>query len=216
MSSFQLILFDCDGVIVDSEPITNRIFADMVRPYGIELDQARMFAEFSGKPLVDNMRDIERQYGITLPADFADRFRAQSRQILATDVKPVPGIEALLDSLTLPYAVASSGRFDKMRTTLGATGLLPRFTDRLFSAEQVARPKPAPDVYLHAAAHMGVAPAHCLVIEDSPSGVQAGVAAGMTVYGHACHLPAQRLLDAGATRTFANMTQLQQHLKKIL
>ena len=212
----KLIIFDCDGVLVDSEPLANQIFIDMVAYYGVHLDPDWLFAHFVGRALVDNIRHIRDDFGVTLPEDFAERYRAATRKQLAEQVQPVAGIETLLDSLTVPYCVASSGRHDKIRTTLGATGLLPRFSDRMFSAFDVAAPKPAPDVFLLAARTMQVAPEHCLVIEDSPSGVRAGVAAGMTVYGHAAHLPAQTLLDCGAARTFAHMGQLQEYLQEML
>lgn len=210
--TFELILFDCDGVLVDSETIAAQVFIDLAREHGIHLNLADLLEHFVGRALIENIRHIEREHATALPPDFADRFRAQSLQALAENVRPMPGIRALIERLTLPYAVASSGRPIKIRTTLGATGLLPYFGDRLFSAAQVAAPKPAPDVFLYAAAQMGVAPAHCLVIEDSPSGIQAARAAGMTAYGLAAYTSAATLLAHGADRTFPNHAALLCHL----
>lgn len=209
--SFQLVIFDCDGVLVDSEGITSQIFINIAREYGIHLELPYLFEHFVGRSLADNMRQVETDHGITLPDDFADRFRAQSIEALAASVTAIPGIRETLDTLeaqNLPYAVASSGRPEKIRTTLGTTGLLPRFENRMFSAFQVAAPKPAPDVFLFAAKSMGIAPEHCLVVEDSVSGIRAAIAAGMTVYAYAAHAPAERLLSAGAHRTFADMREL--------
>lgn len=211
--SFQLVIFDCDGVLVDSEAITSQVFIDLAREQGIHLELPYLLEHFVGRSLADNMRHVENEHGITLPEDFADRFRAQSIIALSGTVTAIPGIADTLDALEarhLPYAVASSGRPEKMRTTLGSTGLLPRFENRMFSAFQVAAPKPAPDVFLFAAENMGVVPEHCLVVEDSVSGIRAGIAAGMTVYAYAAHAPAEKLLAAGAHRTFAEMRELPQ------
>ncbi|MDO5091009.1 MAG: HAD-IA family hydrolase [Cardiobacteriaceae bacterium] len=209
--SIQLVLFDCDGVLVDSETLTSQVFINLAREHGIALELPHVLEHFVGRALEDNIRHVEHEHGITLPADFADRFRAQSLVALAASVTAIPGIHETLDALDaahLPYAVASSGRPEKMRTTLGATGLLPRFANRMFSTILVAAPKPAPDVYLLAAQTLNTAPENCLVIEDSTSGIRAGVAAGMTVYAYAAHAPADKLLAAGAHRTFNDMREL--------
>ena len=123
----------------------------------------------------------------------------------------MPGIESALDALDgagVRYCVASSGDHEKMRTTLGITGLFARFTPRIFSVTQVPRGKPEPDIYLFAAAQMGVQPANCVVVEDTPPGVKAGVAAGMTVLGFCAFTPVEKLRSAGAHRTFDDMRQL--------
>jgi HAD superfamily hydrolase (TIGR01509 family) len=120
----------------------------------------------------------------------------------------MPGIEDALDRLGVPFCVASSGDHEKMNITLGITGLLPRFAGRIFSVTQVARGKPAPDVYLFAARQLGAEPSACLVVEDTPPGVQAGVAAGMTVFGYCAHTPEQKLKAAGAHRTFDDLRAL--------
>ena len=124
----------------------------------------------------------------------------------------MPGIEYALDQLRVPFCVASSGDHEKMNTTLGLTGLLPRFAGHIFSVTQVARGKPAPDVYLFAAKQMGVEPVACVVVEDTPPGVQAGVAAGMTVFGYCAHTPEHKLKAAGAHLTFDDLRRLPELL----
>ena len=128
-----------------------------------------------------------------MPADFVARYHQRITAALHAELKAVPGIEAALDDIRMPYCVASNGSHEKMQVTLGLTGLLPRFKDKLFSVSHVARGKPFPDIYLYAADRSGVPPSACAVIEDTSTGVTAGVAAGMTVFGYCAHTPAQPL-----------------------
>jgi HAD superfamily hydrolase (TIGR01509 family) len=128
--------------------------------------------------------------------------------VLAERVQPVEGIREAIETLTIPYCIASSGGYDKMRITLGATKLMPLFEGRLFSATEVPRAKPAPDIFLFAAERMGANPARTAVIEDTVNGVRAGRAAGMTVFGYVDLTPAERLIEAGASRTFTQMREL--------
>ena len=134
-----------------------------------------------------------------------------TRAALLSELQPVPGIAELLDALDragIPYVVASNGEHAKMETTLGVTGLLPRFEGRRFSSMDVARPKPAPDLFLHAARRMGISPERCVVVEDSPLGVQGASAAGMTVIGYADLMPAARLEAAGAVSVVEELSAL--------
>ncbi|MDO4640128.1 MAG: HAD family hydrolase [Neisseria sp.] len=208
MHPFQLVIFDCDGVLVDSERIAHQVLADMLRECGLDLDLATMFNHFIGLSMAQSMAKIEKLLGKAPPEAFEANFRQRTNAALAEEVLPVVGIEAALDVIGLPYCVASSGDFAKMRTTLGKTGLLPRFEGRMFSVTQVAAPKPAPDVFLLAAKTIGVPPESCAVVEDSPTGVRAAVAAGMTVFGYCALTPPSKLLDAGATRVFNDMHKL--------
>jgi HAD superfamily hydrolase (TIGR01509 family) len=128
------------------------------------------------------------------------------------ELKSVAGIESVLERLPVPYCVASSGTHEKMRTTLGITGLMPKFQGKIYSVTEVARSKPFPDVYLHAARQLGVAADQCAVIEDTPTGVTAGVAAGMTVFGYCALTPKGTLVEAGAQHTFARMSDLPELL----
>jgi HAD superfamily hydrolase (TIGR01509 family) len=208
----ELIIFDCDGVLVDSELITNRVFAELLAGIGLPLGMDYLFEHFVGRSMQHCWQQVGRLLGYEVPAAVRDEFQLRSLAALRAQVQPVAGVVAVLDSLPVPCCVASSGGHDKMATTLGATGLLPRFRDRMFSATEVPNGKPAPDIFLYAATRCGVEPQRCAVIEDSAAGVHAGVAAGMRVYGYCAHTPAQRLLSAGAEATFNDMVRLPELL----
>jgi HAD superfamily hydrolase (TIGR01509 family) len=207
----QLILFDCDGVLVDSELITSRVLAQMLNELGISFTLEDAFEQFTGRSMAYCREVISGVYGRELTEQFVGEYRTRMLAALKSQVTPVPGVEAALDAIEaagIPYCVASNGTHEKMRTTLGACGLLPRFEDKLFSATEVAQGKPAPDIYLHAAEKFAVAPEACYVVEDSPTGVVAGVSAGMTVYGYCALIPEQRLAEAGAHYTFTAMHEI--------
>lgn len=208
MSRFQLLIFDCDGVLVDSERITNRVFAEMLNELGFPATLEHMFEHFVGHSMPQCLEKITALLGAAPPEGFVADYRRRTTAALQVELVPVSGIEAALARIYLPCCVASSGDHDKMRTTLGITGLLPRFEGRLFSVTEVAAPKPAPDVFLYAAGCCGVAPRDCVVVEDTPTGVRAAVAAGMTVYGYAALTPPRRLLEAGAHQVFTSMENL--------
>ncbi|POZ61255.1 HAD family hydrolase [Chromobacterium alticapitis] len=208
MPGFELVIFDCDGVLVDSERITNAVFARMLNELGLPVTLDDMFRHFVGLSMAQCLRQIEDMLGAAAPAGFEADYRRRSQEALRQSLAAVPGVPDMLEALPLPYCVASNGGHDKMRTTLGLTGLLPLCEGRLYSAQDVALPKPAPDVFLHAARSQGVEPARCLVIEDTPTGVRAGAAAGMTVWGYAALTPKASLTAAGATETFADMADL--------
>jgi HAD superfamily hydrolase (TIGR01509 family) len=208
MPNFELIIFDCDGVLVDSERITNRIFTEMLNELGIAIGFDEVHERFIGKSMAHCRDDIERLLHPHSPAEFFPRMRERTKAAWQAELVAIPGVETLLDRLTVPYCVASNGSHDKMNTTLGLTGLLARFEGKRFSASEVAEGKPAPDLFLHAAKAFGAAPAHCLVIEDTPTGVAAGLAAGMTVFGYAGFTPRERLVHAGAHRVFGAMEEL--------
>lgn len=210
LPTLKLIIFDCDGVLVDSERIANEVFACVLNEAcGFSLTLADMFDTFVGHSSEQCMNIVEDMLGAPPPADLEERYKAEINIALAASVTAVEGIEAVLDRLTVPTCVASSGSHEKMRTTLGKTGLLRRFEGRIYSASDVERGKPAPDIYLHAASVEGaVDPKNCLVIEDSPLGVTGAVAAGMTVFGYSELMSAARLRAAGAHHTFASMDDL--------
>jgi len=208
----ELIIFDCDGVLVDSELIANQVFAQMLAGIGLPLGVDYLFTHFVGRSMQHCWQEIGKMLGYEVPTAFRDEFQLRSLAALRAGVKPVPGVESLLEALPVPCCVASSGGYEKMTTTLGATGLLPRFHRRMFSAADVPNGKPAPDIFLYAAARCGVEPERCTVIEDSSAGVRAGVAAGMRVYGYSAHTPAQQLLLAGAHGTFTDMARLPELL----
>lgn len=208
MARFDLVIFDCDGVVVDSERIVHAVFGNFIRSLGANLDAARMNELFLGRRLEDCVAIVERLTGRTVPRDALDRYRAERDRVLREQVRAVDGVREVLEAMIVPYCIASSGDHAKMRATLGATGLLPLFEGRLFSGTEVARGKPAPDVFLLAAQRMGAAPVRTAVIEDSVNGVLAGCAAGMTVFGFAGLVPAADLAAARAFRTFTHMRDL--------
>lgn len=207
----RLVIFDCDGVLVDSELITNRVFVTLLNEHGIPLTLDDMFEQFVGRSMAYCWQLVSTLLGKPLPEHLVEEYRVRTIAALTLELKAVPGIHAALDELDamhLPYCVASSGTHDKMQITLGLTGLLPRFAGRIFSVTDVAHAKPAPDVYLLAAKSCNVKTQACCVIEDSPTGVAAGVAAGMIVYGYSALTPAQRLVDAGAHHVFSEMRNI--------
>jgi HAD superfamily hydrolase (TIGR01509 family) len=183
MQRLKLVIFDCDGVLVDSERVTNRVFAEMLNELGLPVTLDDLFERFVGHSMAQCLTLITEMLGHPPPASFAEEYRARTRAALAAELVATPGVEEALDRIQLPYCVASSGDHDKMRMTLSITGLWPRFAGRLFSVTEVPRGKPFPDVFLLAAARFGVHPSACVVVEDTPIGVSAGGAAGMTVFG---------------------------------
>ena len=213
-TGFGLVIFDCDGVLVDSEVITSRIFAQMLREIGLDVTLEEVFEQFVGVTTARCLELIEARLGGPLPAGFLDRCEELTTLALKSELKPVAGIEAVLEELTIPYCVASNGTHAKMNTTLGLTGLLARFEGKRVSVSDVARGKPFPDVFLRSAQNFKVAPRDCAVVEDTPTGVAAGVAAGMTVFGYCAHMPARRLREAGAHHTFGRMQELPLRLAK--
>ena len=208
--SFDLVIFDCDGVLVDSERVANAVLASALRELcGIELSLEQMFDTFVGHSRAQCLDKIERMLGCPPPDELERRYREEIDAALAASVEAVTGIDAVLAALSLPSCVVSSGSHEKMRLTLGKTGLYDYFAGRIYSACEVERGKPHPDLYLHAAARMGdIDPARCLVIEDSPVGVAGGRAAGMTVFAYAELMPAAKLEAAGAHRIFTDMSDL--------
>lgn len=208
MNTFDLIIFDCDGVLVDSERITCTVLRDMLNELGAQVSLQEVFDTFVGKATSQDTALITQLLGHPPPDDFVAHFRRQTRTALGELVTPVAGVPHMLPRLTTPYCVASSGAHDKMRLTLGTTGLLEHFEGRIFSVMDVPHPKPSPDVFQLAARTLDTDPEACAVIEDSPTGVRAGVAAGMRVFGFAAHTPRQRLEEAGAHHVFTDMQQL--------
>jgi HAD superfamily hydrolase (TIGR01509 family) len=205
---FRLAIFDCDGVLVDSELITNRVFARMLNELGIEVTLDDMFERFVGRSMPQCLKIITELLGRPVPQQFVAEYQTRSSAALRSELKAVPDIETVLATIPMPYCVASSGTHEKMQTTLGVTGLLPQFRGKMYSVTEVAQSKPFPDVFLHAARQQGVAPVDCAVIEDTPTGVTAGVAAGMTVFGYCALTPQRRLIEAGAHHTFERMRDL--------
>ncbi|WFE90085.1 HAD family hydrolase [Roseibium porphyridii] len=184
----SLVIFDCDGVLVDTERMTNQNMADLVSALGFEISGAECQRRFMGRTLENVKEMVEDLIGYKLPDDWPDQVRMRDLESFKSGVPAIKGIESVLDELDrreVPYCVGSSGKYEKMHATLGSSGLLPRVKGRLFSAQDCERGKPSPDVFLLAAKKMGHPPETCVVIEDSLPGVRAAVAAGMTVFAFA-------------------------------
>ena len=205
---FEAVIFDCDGVLVDSEPIANRVFAETLTDIGLPTTYEQAVGDFMGLSMTACLQKVADRLGTKVPEKFLGDLTERTYRAFENELRPVPGIVDALAKIYLPVCVASSGEVSKMQLTLGLTGLLPRFDGRLFSATQVARGKPHPDIFLHAATEIGVSPERCVVVEDSVPGVLGGVSAEMTVLGFAGGLtPAEALAEAGAT-VFYDMSEL--------
>ena len=216
---FELVIFDCDGVLVDSEPIINRAHAEVLTACGYPITEKVLVERFCGMSDPDMLEIVERDWGRALPASYAEHvglmIEAGFHQLA-----PIEGVAEALASLTLPICVASSSSLEQIRQKLEITGLQERFGEYLFSATMVARGKPAPDLFLYAAQHLMTAPDRCLVIEDSPAGIDAALAAGMTAIGFAggSHCGPEhgvRLQRQGAALVMDHMLELATTIAKL-
>lgn len=209
----MLVIFDCDGVLVDSEPLSNTCFARALRREGLDWSVEETMRRLMGRSMKSCVEIVERELGRSLPADFVDKLQADTMQIFCdAPLQPVAGVAAAIDAIEAAGAatcVASSGGLDKMRVTLGLTGLWDRFEGRIFSATEVSRGKPFPDLFLHAALCMNRQPFDCTVVEDLLPGIQAAQAAGMRAmaYVGAAHTDGAALMTAGG-RPFDAMAKL--------
>ncbi|CAN7293415.1 HAD family hydrolase [Mesorhizobium sp. LjNodule214] len=186
MSIPKLVIFDCDGILVDTENLANQRLAEWLSAAGFTTTLEYCRKHFSGRSMVSVQKEIEAT-GISLGADFVDRWNAGLPDLFAHGVEAIPYVREFIEKVRaagIPYCVASSARVSKMHITLGQTGLLPLFEHAMFSSTMVGRGKPFPDLFLHAAKTMGCAPADCIVIEDSVAGTEAGIAAGMRVFSY--------------------------------
>jgi HAD superfamily hydrolase (TIGR01509 family) len=218
---FELVIFDCDGVLVDSEPIINQAHAQVLTACGYPItgeDLVRRFCGMSDREVRDI---IEREWGRALPTSYAEHVGLMIEAGFRQSLAPIEGVAEALDSLRLPICVASSSSLEQIRQKLEITGLLGRFGEHLFSATMVARGKPAPDLFLYASQNLMTAPDCCLVIEDSPAGIDAALAAGMTAIGfsggsHCGPEHAVRLQRHGAALVIDNMHELATAIAKLI
>lgn len=217
--AFDLIIFDCDGVLVDSEVISCRTHAEMLTRHGYPITADEVHARFLGRSSREARLEIEAELGRALPDDLDIQLRDELYRSFAATLAAVPFVAHALDAIARPVCVASSGSHERIRVSLGRVGLYDRFAPHIFSASEVANGKPAPDLFLHAAARMDVTPARCVVIEDSIAGITAARAAGMTALGfhggsHCGPASAARLREAGAAATFDDMRQLPDMIRQ--
>jgi HAD superfamily hydrolase (TIGR01509 family) len=210
---FDLVIFDCDGVLIDSELLSVRADIACLAEDGIELSEDEILERYTGISMAGMLADLEQRHGRALP-DFADRHHQRLSELFAAELCAIAGIEEVLDSLARRSCVASSGTPERLIMALGKVGLFDRFHPHIFSATMVKRGKPAPDLFLYAARQMAVAPERCVVIEDSLPGIAATIAAGMIPLGftggsHCRPDHAARLGGAGAAQVARNMPELQ-------
>ena len=209
----MLVIFDCDGVLVDSEPLANTCFARALQREGLDWNVEDTMRRLMGRSMKSCVEIVEGELGRALPADFVDRLQADTMQAFRdAPLRTVPGVVEAIDAIEaagIATCVASSGGLDKMRVTLGITGLWSRFEGRIFSSTQVPRGKPFPDLFRHAAIEMNEQPFDSVVVEDSLPGIQAARAAGMRAlaYVGAPYSDAEALRAAGG-RTFESMSSL--------
>ena len=213
----DLVIFDCDGVLVDSEVISCRAHAETLTRHGYPITAEQVFDRFLGRSTRQANLEVEAELGRSLPEDFHAQLQDELFRSFTSDLEAIPHIAGALDAITQPVCVASSGSQHRMRISLGRVGLYERFAPNIFSAAQVPNGKPAPDLFLFAAAQMKVPPERCAVIEDSVPGVTGARAAGMTVLGfhggsHCRPGHARTLQAAGARLTFDDMRRLPELL----
>lgn len=181
----KCIIFDCDGVLVDTEKIGNGILLEMAQEYGFKMELEDAYRNFNGRNLKDCFKHIEEAIEQKLPETFETEYREKSFEAFKTQVKPMEGVVAFIDQLKIPYCVASSGPMDKIRLNLEVAGLLEKFEGKMFSSYLINSWKPEPGIFLHAAKEMGFEVEDCIVLEDSKAGVKAGISGGFKVYGFA-------------------------------
>lgn len=207
--NFKLLIFDCDGVLVDTEVLFNQALVDDLNKHGLKLTLEECMGLFVGGTISSVKFEAEK-LGAVLPDTWAEDFYLRVYKVLGERTEPIAGIKGTLDAIEragIPYCVASNGRIQKMEITLGRTGMLERFKDVMFSAQAMGTAKPAPDLFLAAAAAFDVSPDECVVIEDSLTGVLAAKRAHMKCYGYAPHGGGEKLVAEDAI-LFDDMAQL--------
>ena len=203
----KLVIFDCDGVLVDSEKLANNVLAEMLATYGHKISGDESKDRFRGFEFAKCLEILEQETGIRLPESFEADFRLRMSSVFREQLQPVEGALQLVESMQVPFCVASSGPRKKIEENLRTTNLYPHFVDKIFSAYEVKSWKPDPGLFLAAASHFGVAPKDCFVVEDSFVGVSAGIAANMTVLGLSAAEGDKSV--AAAHKTFASLDEIQ-------
>jgi HAD superfamily hydrolase (TIGR01509 family) len=198
MTNIKCILFDCDGVLVDSEAIGNQVLLNMAAKYGLKISLNEAYKKFNGRSLKDCFQQIEQLINQPLPENFEIAYRKKSFEAFASQIKPVKGVLKFLNSLTIPYCVASSGPVEKIKLTLKTAGLIDKFENKIFSSYQINSWKPDPGIFLHAAQEMGFSVNECIVIEDSIAGIIAAKRGGFKVFGIANETNSKELENEGA------------------
>jgi HAD superfamily hydrolase (TIGR01509 family) len=211
----ELVIFDCDGVLVDTERLAVKVDVEVLGELGWHLSEQEVIERFVGRPETYFRAAVEEWLGRPLPRNWEEITTPRYRKTFRENLLPVEGIHEALEYINVPTCVASSGSHEKMRFTLGITKLYAKFEGRIFSTSEVAHGKPAPDIFLHAAKQMGVQPARCVVIEDSVSGVRAAVAANMKVLGFSGSVTSASSLASSGARVFNAMNELPRLIQEI-
>jgi HAD superfamily hydrolase (TIGR01509 family) len=208
------IIFDCDGVLVDSEPLSMRIDVEILAEAGVTMGEDEAHARFVGKTFAAMIEEVSQQFGVSFPAGVSADKDRRLLDLYSRELKPVAGLRATLEGIgRMDYGIASNSPEDRVRASIAITGLAPWFQGPITTFEHVARGKPAPDIFIEAARRAGTAPEHCLVIEDSVTGVTAAVAAGCQVLGFVGVHPdregqSRKVVEAGAKLAFSDMRDL--------
>ncbi|MCX6059299.1 MAG: HAD-IA family hydrolase [Chloroflexi bacterium] len=213
-TSFELVIFDCDGVLVESEPLATRVFVQILAEHGFKVNYEEYLRKFSGAVIYQRLEAAAQELKWTPPANFMSIFDERLSVLTEKELKSVPGIHALLKSLSVPACVASNGSRDEIVLRLKIAELTDYFGKAIFSGLEMPHPKPAPDVFLAAAEAFKAAPDRCIVIEDSVLGTTAAIRAGMRVYGHAAFTSSASLKATGAI-PFDNMMELKSLLSDV-
>lgn len=216
----ELVIFDCDGVLVDSEPISITVLVEALAAAGVAMSEAEAHERFLGRSLKSMSEILHDEYGLAIDAAFLEAMRKVLYERFRSELQPIPGVAETVDALGVAHCVASSSQPERIRLSLSVTGLIGRFEPNIFSASMVVHGKPAPDLFLHASAEMGVDPARCVVVEDSPAGIMAAKAAGMRVvaFTGGSHARTSRhrdaLLDLRPDALFDDMRELLQFVRE--
>jgi len=211
MEDYSCIIFDSDGVLVDSETLSARVFREMAMELGFEMDFESAVEQFAGISMKENLQFIQDNIRGSLPEDFEEKFRQRTYEAFKTDLRAVEGIHELIEKVKVPFCVASSGPPEKISLNLELVNLLDRFENRIFSSYDIQSWKPEPGIFLHAAKEMGFRPEECVVIEDSSPGIRAAVAGGFKVYARAREKDRQHFKSLGAI-PFEDMSVLEKLL----
>lgn len=212
MSNYKCIIFDCDGVLVDSEPLSNKVMVEMANALGANITIEYAYKYFKGNSMQNCIAQIAKLTNKPVPKSFETEYRALTFQKFKKEIQPVEGVLKLIKNLKLPFCVASSGPENKIKLNLELTGLLPYFEGNIFSCYTIKKWKPKPDIFLWAAKTMGFQPSECIVIEDSPIGVNAAIKGGFDVFGFNAH-DYNNELKPIATKVFSNMMDLPKLLE---
>ncbi|CAM4042721.1 HAD family hydrolase [Pseudoalteromonas byunsanensis] len=215
MAQFELVIFDCDGVLVDSEVLVSKVFKDMLYSLGLDLSLDEIMSSYVGITTQECLKKIEKNYPVKIPANFISVYREYCQEKINSELRNITGIEELiieLNSRKQLFCVASNSSMEKINLSLRKTNLLRYFNNRIYSACDLAKPKPLPDVFLHAASQFSISPSKCIVVEDTHIGVHAGVSANMFTVGYTGTMHKDKLITAGANVTIDKLPELLKYL----